>query len=402
MSQKFDVIIIGAGAAGVFAGINIKTINPQLSVTILEKSKNALSKVKVSGGGRCNVTHACFDPSELIKFYPRGSRELRGPFSNFQPGDTIAWFADRGIELKIEDDGRMFPTTDSSQTIIDCFYKELNQLNIPIIYQTKVDSITKTDEGFNLGDYECSYCIVTTGGFNKIEQYRFIKDLDINIIPPAPSLFTFNLPKHPILKLQGLVSNSSVKIHGTKFSDFGPLLITHWGMSGPAILKLSSWAARELQAKDYTFTFSVNWATNHSQESLREFLEAFKTNNAAKKIQNALPLEIPKKLHYYLFEKSQINLEKKWGEISKKELNKFIEMVLNDQYQSQGKTTFKQEFVSCGGVDLKEVDFKTMQSKKVKNLYFAGEVLDIDALTGGFNFQAAWTTAYLAALSIAE
>ncbi len=399
MEKQFDTIIIGGGAAGIFAAINIAIKNPELQIAVLEKSSKLLSKVKVSGGGRCNVTHACFEPKELAKFYPRGQKELIGPFHQFQPGDIIAWFADRGIELKIEDDGRMFPTTDDSQTIIDCFLKEIEKNNIEINFNTKVESIEKINNNFTLStsdiNYSCNHLIVTTGGANKSDAYNFISALGHTITPPNPSLFTFNLPNNDILKLQGLVSNVEVKIEGTRLIEQGPLLITHWGMSGPAILKLSAWGARILHEKDYNFNFIINWLPNHTYESAIELLNSFKDDFSSKKVSNEFNVDIPKKLKWFLVHKAGINPDIKWAEVGKQQIQQLANILTNDIYQSQGKTTFKQEFVTCGGVKLNEINFKTFESKIVPNLYFAGEVLDIDALTGGFNFQAAWTGAWI-------
>ena len=406
MNNKFDSIIVGGGAAGIFAAINIGANNPDLKVLVLEKSTKLLSKVKVSGGGRCNVTHACFDPVELVKYYPRGEKELLGPFHQFQPGDTIAWFAERGIELKIEDDGRMFPITDSSQTIIDCFLEDINKYNIEIRYQASVQHIEKLENGFNIKTNSSVFTgnniVIAAGGFNKAEGYHFITELGHNIIPPAPSLFTFNLPKNDILSLQGVVSDVEIKIADSKFDDYGPLLITHWGVSGPAVLKLSSWAARYLNEKNYQFDFTVNWLPSHNDDSLKELFNSYKQNFGSKKIFNQFDLDIPKKLKSYLLEKANISLNMKWADVNKNQLNRLIELLTADIYHSNGKTTFKQEFVSCGGVKLNEINFKTMESKIVPNLYFAGEVLDIDALTGGFNFQNAWTTAWITAQNVSK
>ncbi len=402
--SKTDVIIIGGGAAGIFAAINIGATNPDLKVVVLEKTSKLLSKVKISGGGRCNVTHACFEPKELVKYYPRGEKELRGPFHQFQPGDTIAWFAERGVELKIEDDGRMFPVTDSSQTIIDCFLKEIDKYNIDIRYQTAVESITPSDNGFKLqlqnGEITGENLIIATGGFHKVQGYDFMKNLKHTIIPPNPSLFTFNLPKNDLLSLQGLVSQVEIKILGSKFSESGPLLVTHWGVSGPAILKLSSWAARFLNEKNYEFDFMINWLPNHDEASLKELFNAYKQNTGSKKVYNQIQLDIPKKLKFFLLEKAGISADLKWADVNKKQLNKLIQLLTADIYPSKGKTTFKQEFVSCGGIKLSEVNFKNMESKLFPKLYFAGEILNIDALTGGFNFQNAWTTSWIAAQNI--
>ncbi|MCB0402222.1 MAG: NAD(P)/FAD-dependent oxidoreductase [Flavobacteriales bacterium] len=400
MNHPFDTIIVGGGAAGIFAAINCAAKYPEQRVAVLEKSANLLSKVKVSGGGRCNVTHGCFDPRELVKFYPRGEKELIGPFHQFQPGDTIAWFAERDVELKVEDDGRMFPVTDNSQTIIDCFLKEIEQHGVALHLQTKVETVTKSGEQFEVstsnGAFTCRNLVITSGGANKAEAYAFIRNLGHTIVDPAPSLFTFNLPGNSILQLQGLVAQAEVRLNDYKLSEQGPLLITHWGMSGPAILKLSAWGARQLQENQYHFTFTVNWLPGETETTAFELLNGIKSAEAAKKISNALPIDVPKKLKAFLMEKAGIDPEIKWAEVSKQHLQEFARLLTHDQFQSQGKTTFKQEFVTCGGVTLSEVNFKTMESKLVPGLFFAGEVLDIDSLTGGFNFQAAWTTAWIA------
>ena len=399
---NYDVVIVGGGAAGIFAAINVANNNPNLKVVVLEKTGQLLAKVKISGGGRCNVTHACFEPKELIKFYPRGAKELLGAFHQFQPGDVINWFSERNVELKIEDDGRMFPTTDNSQTIIDCFSGELNRLNIAIELQTKVENITKTGNLFSVTTNQkslmCKKIILTTGGFNKAENYQFITNLGHTIEPPVPSLFTFNLPKHSILNLQGIVADVEIKIVDTKFSESGPLLITHWGFSGPAVLKLSAWAARYLAEKNYEFEVEINWLPIINEEELVQALQELKTEFSTKKIVNAFNFNLPNKLKSYLIAKAEINENLKWADVSKKQLQRLVDVLLKDNYISKGKTTFKQEFVTCGGIKLNEVNFKTMESKFIPNLYFAGETLNIDALTGGFNFQSAWTTAWIAAL----
>lgn len=406
MNKSFDVLIIGGGAAGVFAAINAAKNNPALKIAIVEKTMQLLSKVKVSGGGRCNVTHACFDPKELVKFYPRGNKELLSAFYQFQPNDTIAWFKERGVELKTEADGRMFPTTDSSQTIIDCFARELNKYNIEIVYSTKIETITVIENGFELttnrANFTSKKLLITTGGFNKIENYQFIANLGIEIEPPTPSLFTFNLPNNAITELQGIATPAKVKLLGTKFEEQGPLLITHWGMSGPVILKLSAWASRHLAQKHYEFDFMVDWLMDKKDEALHEIFNQNKQQFGSKKVINQFDFGLPKKLALYLINKAGITDEDKWADVSKKQLNKLVEALIRDTYHSKGKTTFKSEFVSCGGVKLNEVNFKTLESKKVPGLYFAGEVLDIDALTGGFNFQAAWTGAWIVAQEIVK
>ncbi|MBX2959678.1 MAG: NAD(P)/FAD-dependent oxidoreductase [Flavobacteriales bacterium] len=406
MNSNYDVIIVGGGAAGVFSAINTAKNNQHLNIAILEKTTQLLSKVKVSGGGRCNVTHACFEPKELVKFYPRGSKELLGAFYQFQPTDTINWFKERNVELKTEIDGRMFPVTDNSQTIIDCFTNELTKYNIDVFYNTKVEHISKNHQKFELitnqNSFKTTKLLITTGGFNKLEHYQFITQLGITIEPPTPSLFTFNLPNNPITELQGIATPAKVKLLGTKFEEQGALLITHWGMSGPVILKLSAWASKVLNEKNYEFDFMINWLLDKKDDDLNEIYQLNKQHYGSKKVINQFEFGLPKKLAAYLINKAGIGDDDKWADVSKKQLNKLTETLLRDTYHSSGKTTFKSEFVSCGGVKLNEINFKTMESKKIPNLYFAGEVLDVDALTGGFNFQAAWTTGWIAGQELAK
>ncbi len=405
MNKNYDVIIIGGGAAGIFAAINIARLNQSLKVAVLEKTSQLLSKVKVSGGGRCNVTHDCFEPKELVKYYPRGNKELLSAFYLFQLNDTIDWFNERGVELKTEIDGRIFPVTDNSQTIIDCFMKDLSTYKVEVIFNTKVASISQNNNEFEIITNEKTYrskkIVVTTGGFNKLENYSFITNLGIEVEPPTPSLFTFNLPNHEITELQGIATPAKVKILTTKFEEQGALLITHWGISGPAILKLSAWASRVLNEKNYAFDFMVDWLMDKKDDQLNEIYHQNKLEFGSRKVINQFGFGLPKKLSLYLINRAGINDEMKWADVSKKQLNKLTEALIRDTYHSSGKTTFKSEFVSCGGVKLNEVDFKTMESKKIPNLFFAEEVLDVDAVTGGFNFQAAWTTGWIAAQEIA-
>ncbi|MDT8412365.1 MAG: NAD(P)/FAD-dependent oxidoreductase [Vicingaceae bacterium] len=403
--QHVDVIIIGGGAAGFFAAINIAELYPHLSVAILEKTSHLLKKVKISGGGRCNVTHACFNPKDLINFYPRGGKELLGAFYQFLPLNTIEWFASKNIELTTESDGRMFPVSNTSETIVNCFLHLAQKHKIAIITETKVEKILPFTNGFeittNNGEFTAEKIVVTAGGFNKAEQYQFLTDLGHTIQPPIPSLFTFNLPQHPICELQGIsLPHVAIKIKDSNYKEEGPLLITHWGMSGPVVLKLSAWAARFLQEKNYNFTYFVNWLPNLSAEQILEQLTTFKTTVATKKVSNAFPFDFPKKLALYFLQKATIDENINWGDVSKKQLHLLTNILAADEYFSKGKTTFKQEFVTCGGIKLNEVNFKTMESKLHSNLFFSGEVLDIDALTGGFNFQAAWTTAWISAQHI--
>ncbi len=395
------VAIIGGGAAGFFSALSVKEHHPNSKVTIFEKSNKLLSKVKVSGGGRCNVTHACFSPSQLSKSYPRGGKHLKKAFSVFQTKDTIEWFSRRGVELKAEEDGRMFPTTDNSQTIIDCFLKEASQKNIKILEQSPIRKIVPEKEGYTLhleGTSEhFNKVIIATGGSPKMSGFYWLQQLGHSISPPLPSLFTFNIPSDQVKILMGLVvENATVRIQGTKLSHSGPVLITHWGMSGPAILKLSAWGARELAENNYNFNIQINWLSIKSDEDANEIIDNELPHMRKKKIMNACPFELPNRMWKFLLEKVGINPDSVWLELSKKNRNKLLNILLNDIYEVKGKTTFKEEFVTCGGIKLSDISFTSMESRVCKNLYFAGEVLDIDGITGGFNFQGAWTTGYIA------
>jgi len=403
------VIVIGGGAAGFFAAINVAEINPDAEVIILEKSNKLLAKVLVSGGGRCNVTHACFDNGLLVKNYPRGEKELRGAFNRFTTEDTISWFKQHGVTLKTEDDGRMFPVTDNSEIITNCLLQATHDLNIKIKTSISVKEINiQTDKTFSLKtdtDYnpQCDKLIIASGGNPKNENYNWLSRVGHSIVPPVPSLFTFNIPTNEITKLMGIsVPHVKIKVANTKLETEGPLLITHWGLSGPAILKTSAWGARILHDLNYDFTAIVNWLPAHKEEGLREMLIGYKNNNSSKNIGGNSPLDIPKRLWEFFLHKSDIIETSRWADINKRQINSLVNILLNDAYQVKGKTTFKEEFVTCGGISLKEVDFSTMQSKIVPNLYFAGEVLDIDGVTGGFNFQNAWTTGWIAANGVGQ
>ena len=403
--SKKRVAIIGGGAAGFFAAISAKQHYPQHHVMILEKSQKLLAKVKVSGGGRCNVTHACFKPSELIKHYPRGEKQLKKVFHDFHTIHTVEWFESRGAKLKTEADGRMFPVTDSSQTIIDCLTHTARKLGVEVVLGAVVTAIDRSGEGFELMvKGKAQYfdrVIVASGGSPKMQGFDWLKRLGHAIVPPVPSLFTFNMPNEPIRTLMGLsVSNATVRVQGTKLTQSGPLLITHWGMSGPAILKTSAWGARILQEKNYHFTCQVNWLGGVGEERLRQDLAGVNRESGKRMLRNKNPFQLPQRLWEFLLQKVELPLDKVWGELGKKGVNRLVNVLTNDQYQVSGKTTFKEEFVTCGGVDLSEIDFKTMQSKVCPGLYFAGEVLDIDGVTGGFNFQAAWTTGFIAGKSL--
>lgn len=401
-------IILGGGAAGFFAAVNTARLNPDQRVIILEKSNKLLSKVRVSGGGRCNVTHACFDAALLSRNYPRGEKPLRQAFSRFAATDTVAWFSQRGVQLKTEADGRMFPVTDNSQTIIDCLLREAETHHVEIRLQTEVTGITREGELFllQLADgktMQCNNLLIATGGHPKSAGYDLLRSLGHTIAEPVPSLFTFNMPGNPVRELMGVsVEKALVKIPGLKAGQEGPLLITHWGMSGPAILKSSAWGARVLNDAQYRFDARITWVQGQSEQEWRENLLRFREQEKHKQVSNANPLPIPKRLWDFFTWRAGLDASLRWADVSNKQLNKLLEMLLNDTYRVEGKTTFKEEFVTCGGLQLNEVDFKTMESRVVPHLYFAGEVLDIDGVTGGFNFQAAWTTGMIAAQAMAE
>lgn len=402
MNSKYDILIVGGGAAGFFTAINIVEKNPKLKVAILERGKEVLSKVRVSGGGRCNVTHACFVPNDLVKFYPRGEKELRGPFHQFCSGDTIEWFEKHGVELKIEEDGRMFPISDSSQTIIDCFLTATQKLKIDILTSQSVQSLYKGENYWKVETtnetYSCQKIVMTTGSNPKI--WEMLAEIGHSIVPAVPSLFTFNIKDKRIKDLMGLSAFVSVKVKNTKLSASGPLLITHWGMSGPGILRLSAWGARELFDKNYQFVIQVNWLNDLAFEETIEKLKELKQEHSKKAVSKKSPFELPNRLWESLVLASEISEETKWADLSKNQLTNLAIQLTNGEFQVNGKSTFKEEFVTAGGIDLKEINFKTMESKLHQNLYFAGEILNIDAITGGFNFQNAWTGGFIVANSI--
>jgi hypothetical protein len=402
MNSKYNIIIIGGGAAGFFTAINLVEKNPKLKVAILERGKNVLEKVRISGGGRCNVTHACFVPNDLVKFYPRGERELKGPFHQFCSGDTIEWFEKHGVELKIEEDGRMFPISDSSQTIIDCFLNATQKLKIDFLTGHSVQELYQGENYWKISTnqvvFSCQKVIMTTGSNPKI--WELLQDLGHTIIPPVPSLFTFNIKDFRIKDLMGVATNAAVKVKNSKLNATGPLLITHWGMSGPGILRLSAWGARELAEKKYHFAIQVNWIPGYSFDEIVEELKTIKEENAKKLVTKYAQFNLPKRLWESLTKAATISEEIKWADVNKKQLHLLAEQLTNAEFQVNGKSTFKEEFVTAGGIDLKEVNFKTMESKILPNLYFAGEILNIDAITGGFNFQNAWTGGFIIANSI--
>ncbi len=432
--QKKRLIVVGGGAAGFFCAVNAARMNPLLNVIILEKSSKLLGKVRVSGGGRCNVTHACFDIAEMIKKYPRGGNFVKKAFHRFFTTDTIKWFEERQVVLKTEADGRMFPVSNSSQTIIDCLMKEAGKYKVEIMMNTEVKSLRREAAGASsetgslksedtnepngqfileiastanpascirhlTSDFVCIAC----GGYPKNAMFGWLKDTGHTIESPVPSLFTFNMPGNAIIKLMGIsVENVKVKIAGTKLETNGPLLITHWGLSGPAILKLSAWGARSLAAGNYEFTAIINWLPVLNEQTMREQFDQLRFDMAAQKIINKNPFGLPARLWEYFLQQAGIKEETRWADLPAALQNKLIKMLCVYECSVKGKTTFKEEFVTAGGVKLHEVDANSMMSKLVPNLFFAGEILDVDGVTGGFNFQHAWTSGWIAAKSISD
>jgi predicted Rossmann fold flavoprotein len=408
--KSIRVAVIGGGAAGFFGAITCAELNKDAEVILFEKSKNLLSKVKVSGGGRCNVTHACYENYELVKRYPRGSKELKKAFLKFSTTDTIQWFESRGVKLKTEEDGRMFPETDNSQTIIDCLMRSAEKARVKIITGCGVRSIQKNDSEesrFKLiieeEIQEFDKILIATGGNPNIDAYQWLAAWGHEIIPPVPSLFTFNVPDSKYDGLMGVaVNTATVRIAGMKAEQTGPLLITHWGLSGPAALRLSAWEARTLHDLNYDFSILINWVPDYSEEPLRKELNIIKSEHPKKIISGHPLFGLPKRLWERLVNLAQIPEGLRWLDLPNKLLNKLIEELLRSSLSVKGKTTFKEEFVTCGGISLKDINIETMESLRCPGMYFAGEVLDIDGITGGFNFQAAWTTGYLAGKSMSE
>lgn len=399
-----EIAVIGGGAAGFFSAIHAKENHPQAQVVIFEKAQKLLAKVKISGGGRCNVTNGCTDIAELCRAYPRGGTKLKRAFHRFHTRDTMDWFESRGVPLLIQEDGCVFPVSQNSQSIIDCLLNETKRLEIAIQPGIGVQGIRQAGEqlvlsftGDKLPERVFDKVIVATGGSPKRQGLTWLEELGHRIEDPVPSLFTFNMPAESVTQLMGIVVEETlVAIPGTKFRSDGPLLITHWGMSGPAILKLSAFGARALQEMGYAFSVQVNWVNEKNNEWVRNALQEIMREHSKKHLANFRAYGLPERLWLYLLEKTDLAHDHRWGDLGHKSLNKLVNVLTNDLYEVRGKTTFKEEFVTCGGVSLQDVDLHTMQSKVCKNLYFSGEVLDIDAITGGYNFQAAWTTGFIA------
>jgi hypothetical protein len=401
---KKDIIVVGGGASGFFAAINIAKQSPHLKVAILERGQKGLTKVKVSGGGRCNVTHAEFIPSELVQNYPRGEKELLGPFHQFMTGDTIAWFEERGVELKIEDDGRIFPASNSSQTIVDCFLNEANKYRVDVLYSHSLKSLKNADRLFQLdtsqGSFLAKKIVIATGSSTKI--WDLLEGLGHTVSKAVPSLFTFKISDERIKDIPGVVAeNVEVKILGTNLCSEGPLLITHWGMSAPAILKLSAFGALEIAKREYKFKIEVNFIRQSFADCL-DVLKNSKQELAKKTALKSTQFNLPKRLWHKLVLASNITEDARWADVNKLQLETLAKQLTQAVFNVQGKSTFKEEFVTAGGVSLKEINFKTFESKCLPGLYFAGEVLDIDAITGGFNFQNAWTGAHIVSKNITK
>lgn len=406
-------MVIGGGAAGFFGAITCAETYPDVRVMLLEAAPQPLSKVRISGGGRCNVTHACFEPAVLVQHYPRGGKALRGAFSRFQPQDTVAWFESRGVQLKTEADGRMFPVTDNSATIVDCLIQSAQNAGVKVCTSTAVAGIRRLSSPDD-NRWEvllksgkvlpCDRLLLATG--SNPAGYKWAKDLGHAIEPPVPSLFTFNINDRRLQDLAG-VSVESVRLRlpigkGSDLEQTGALLVTHWGLSGPAILKLSAWGARVLCDRRYHMPLLVNWLPQYDREKLRQMLLGVKSQLPQRQISTSCPVPLPRRLWQSLIAAAGINSDDRWAGLSHKTLDRLLQELLQGEYQIQGKGVFKEEFVTCGGVNLKEVDFKTMESRCCSGIYFAGEILDIDGVTGGFNFQSAWTTAWIAGQSMGK
>ena len=414
-SESLRITAIGGGAAGFFGAIACARANPNARVTILEAGRQPLAKVRISGGGRCNVTHACFEPATLVQNYPRGGKALRGALTRFQPKDIVAWFQGEGVKLKTEADGRMFPVSDDSQTIVNCLLQAARaagvelRLGTPAVAVKKIRYRSKKDsyEGSNLSKEGFEICLKSgeklrsdrlflATGSNPL-GYKIAQSLGHEIVPPVPSLFTFNISDDRLKDLAGVaVANARACLPEAKLEQTGPVLVAHWGLSGPAILKLSAWGARVLHDRGYRAALTINWLPEYNPEALRERLQALKSERAKQAIATRCPFPLPRRLWERLLAAAGIERQTRWASLSKKALNLLVGELLQGQYQISGKGVFKEEFVTCGGVSLKEVNFKTMESRHCPGLYFAGEILDIDGITGGFNFQSAWTTSWLA------
>lgn len=409
-TQNMNIAIIGGGASGFFLAINLKKLSPNVNVTIFEKKSTPLSKVAISGGGRCNLTNSFNDVIDLSTAYPRGDKLLKRAFKVFNHQQTYEWFERQGVSLVTQDDNCVFPRSQSSKEVINCLLELSNQLDISIKLSHGVKSVEKSGEKYEIFFDESKrsskifdIVAITTGGSPRVDGLKYLENLPLNFIDPIPSLFTFNIPSDPIKELMGtVIENATVSLQGTKIKASGALLITHWGMSGPAILKLSSYAARLLSDKMYRFNISVNWVNEQNNDAVVSDINRIVERNPQKKVINIRPYDLPSRLWLFLLKKANIPEDRKWDELGRKGVNKIMNILTNDDYLVHGKGVAGEEFVTCGGVSLDSIDFNTMESKSCKNLYLAGEVLNIDAITGGFNLQSAWTTGYIAAVAISK
>jgi predicted Rossmann fold flavoprotein len=405
-NRKPLLVVIGGGAAGFFCAVNAARLHPHIKVVILEKSKHLLSKVKISGGGRCNVTHHCDSIAEMSKRYPRGEKLVKKTFHQFFTKDTVTWFAERGVPIKVEADGRMFPATNESQSIIDCLLREAQQYGVTIQRGAGVTALEKIDQNFRISiqgtkTLLAQWVVIACGGYPKSNMFDWITSTGHAISNPVPSLFTCNIPKHPITELMGLsVAEAQVKILGTKFKEQGPLLITHWGLSGPVILRLSAWGARYLQEQQWQYTIQINWLPHYHEASLKDAMLQHRQVQGASKVGGKNAWGLPLRIWNFMLAQSEISLESRWADMPAKGLNKLVKNLCAYEMEVKGKTTYKEEFVTAGGVMLDQIDHHTLMSKKVPNLFFAGEILDVDGITGGYNFQHAWTSGYIVALHI--
>lgn len=406
--KQLHLVVVGGGAAGFFCAVNAARLAPGLKVTIVEKSSKVLQKVKVSGGGRCNVTHQSNSIADMSKCYPRGERFVKKSFHRFFVKDTIAWFAERGVALKAETDDRMFPTTDDSQTIIDCLLREANQYKVELLLNFPIQSFTKNEDGFTLfasGDRKLSadFLCIASGGFPKPDMFDWITHpTGHSIASPIPSLFTFNLPGHPITQLMGVATPALVKIAGLKWESTGALLITHWGQSGPAVLRLSAFAARDLHERNYEYTIIVNWLPTYNEATLRAKMLDHRETRGTQKVMNTEWITLPARLWSFLLKECGIDEDARWATLPAAQQNQLIKKLCGYEMKARGKTTFKEEFVTAGGIETSEVSADTMESRKMPHLFFAGEILNVDGITGGYNFQHAWTSGFAAAHGIAQ
>lgn len=400
--MSLRIVVIGGGAAGFFGAITAAELFPDATITILEKNRTLLNKVRISGGGRCNVTHACFDNRLLVKHYPRGEKALRSLLNQFDAAATVRWFEQRGVPVKTESDGRMFPSTNTSETIVDCLLATAQKAGVQIRTSCGVNALVPTPTGWELqlltGEtIQADRVLVATGGYPHVSSYDWLPEQTEALVPPVPSLFTLNVPESPLLPLAGVsVPEASVYVVGTRQEQRGPLLLTHWGFSGPAILRLSAWAARELAQAEYRFTLRINWVPGLSENELRTALQYFRQQNGRKQVVSQNPFGLPTRLWQAFSSQSGIADSQRWADLPAKPLNRLSERLTNSQFQVEGKSTFKEEFVTCGGISPAALNPQTLESKAFPGLFFAGEVLDIDGITGGFNFQNAWTTGYVA------